>query len=414
MKVLVIGSGGREHALCWKLKSSPSVTQLLCAPGSAAISQIARCISIAPGQIDELLECAKLEKVDLTVVGPELALTLGIVDRFKSAGLSIFGPTKAAAQLEGSKAFCKQVIERAGVATAKATVYENAKLARIEVCAPIVLKVDGLAAGKGVFVCPDSGTLAAAFESLQLEFPNEKILAEELLSGVEVSVIVATDGKRFVPLSSAHDYKRIFDQDKGANTGGMGTVSPSTRISQVQLEAVYAQVIEPVLAQMRLQNNTFCGFLYAGIMLGHDGVARVLEFNARMGDPECQVIMPRLEGDLAALLLALAREEEDLPLVKWSDKSAVCVVLAAAGYPGKVRSGDRIDGIEMAEALPGVKVFHAGTKRSSDQGYETAGGRVLNVTALSSDNESARTMAYRAADMIQFKGRQLRRDIAKS
>ena len=411
MKVLVIGSGGREHALCWRLSKSASVEQILCAPGSDAISKLAKCLPIAVGQIDELLQLASSERIDLTVVGPELPLTLGIVDRFRAAGIAIFGPTQAAASLEGSKAFCKEIVEAAGVATAKATVYPDVAAASRRVKAPVVLKVDGLAAGKGVFVCSDSAALDQALESLRAEFANEKVLAEELLRGVEVSVIVATDGQRYVPLSSAHDYKRIFDGDGGPNTGGMGTVSPSPRITAAQLDSVYSDVVEPVLNEMRKRSIPFCGFLYAGIMLGDDGVARVLEFNARMGDPECQVIMPRFESDLAELLLALAQTRNIVPPVSWSNKAAVCVVLAAAGYPGKVSSGDRIEGINLAQAIPGVTIFHAGTKLGADGCFQSAGGRVLNICALGDDHESARALAYRAADMIQFKGRQMRRDI---
>lgn len=414
MKVLVIGNGGREHAICWKLRQSTSVQHLFCAPGSDAIAQLAECIALGVTQVDQLVEFAKAEKIDLTVVGPELPLTLGIVDKFKQAGLNIFGPTQLAAQIEGSKSFCKQVVQAAGVATAKAEVFKNIEAAKIKVSSPVVLKVDGLAAGKGVFVCPNDASLQEAIKALEAEYSDQKILAEELLSGVEISVIVATDGKRFVPLSSAHDYKRIFDYDQGANTGGMGTVSPSPRASDETLNQIYEKVIEPVVREMNRRETPFCGFLYAGIMLGQDGVARVIEFNARMGDPECQVILPRMRCDFAQFLFALATQAETLPQISWDNGSAVCVVLAAAGYPAKVQCGDQISGLELAEQLNGVKVFHAGTKKNGSQAFFTAGGRVLNVTAMAASLPEARALAYRAADMIQFRGRQLRRDIAVS
>jgi phosphoribosylamine--glycine ligase len=413
MKILIVGSSGREHAMAWKLRQSPHVTQLFCAPGNPGIASLAK---IVPIRIDDLVaieEFARSERIDLTVVGPELPLTLGIVDRFRAAGLPVFGPTQAAARLEGSKQYAKEVMVAAGVATAAHAVFQSREALLQHLASapmPSVLKADGLAAGKGVFVCMTREDAVSATRSLFDELKASTIVVEEFMEGVEASFIVATDGRRIVPLATAHDYKRIFDNDKGPNTGGMGTVSPTPRLSVAQEASVVEEVIRPVLTQMEKQGTPFSGFLYAGLMITPKGQIKVVEFNARLGDPETQVIMRRMSSDLALLLLDLATAAGKAE-ARWSDSHAVCLVLAAENYPGEPRKGDEVSGIELAETMPGVAVFHAGTALNEQGKLVTAGGRVLNVTATGASAAEARSRAYRAADIIQFRARQMRRDI---
>ena len=417
MNVLVIGSGGREHALCWKLRQSSKVTRVFCAPGNPGIGRVAELVPLKADDLQAQIEFARRERIDLTVVGPEYPLSLGVVDLFRSQGLRIFGPTKAAAQLESSKSFAKEIMHAAGVPSAGSAVFGSAQEAAAYIekkGAPIVLKADGLAAGKGVHVCADLEQARAALKSLFGELKSSRVVVEDYLRGEEVSYIVATDGEIVIPCASSHDYKRIFDADEGPNTGGMGSVSPTPRLSGAQEPWVIEHVITPVIREMARRGSPFCGFLYAGLMLQPGGQAAVLEFNARMGDPECQSIMRRMHSDLFELLFALAegrRRTQPPPAPRWRSESAVCLVLAAQGYPGAAKSGDEITGIESAETLPEVVVFHAGTRFNEQQRLVTGGGRVLNVTALGADLAEARARAYRAADMIQFSGRQLRRDI---
>ncbi len=418
MKVLVIGSGGREHALCWKLRGSAAVSALYCAPGNPGISEVAQLVPVAADDIAGLLGFARKEGIDLTIVGPELPLTLGVVDAFESEGMRIFGPTRAAAQLEASKSFAKEVMLAAGVPTASyETCYSERELREYvkRQPAPIVLKADGLAAGKGVFVCLSNEEIEPAIRQLFGVLRAEKVVVEQYLSGVEASFIVATDGTRIVPLAASHDYKRIFDNDQGPNTGGMGTVSPSPRISAAQEDVVCSRIIAPTLAEMRKRGSPFKGCLYAGLMIAPHGDIQVIEFNARCGDPETQVIMRRLQSDLAEVCFALARSSNESagPVrLKWSQETCVCVVLAASGYPGEVRKGDEITGIDHARVQTGVEIFHAGTSRRGDGHLVTSGGRVLNVTATGPTVNEARSRVYRACDMIQFRGVQCRRDIA--
>jgi phosphoribosylamine--glycine ligase len=376
-------------------------------------------VPIGVGEVDKLLEFARSEKIELTVVGPEYPLTLGIVDRFREVGLTIFGPTQAAALLEGSKSFAKGVMVAAGVPTASYALLGSEAEGRRwlkENGAPVVLKSDGLAAGKGVFVCHTTAEADAALTTLFGEMKASSVVAEEMLTGPEASFIVATDGNRFYSMAPAHDYKRIGDNDTGANTGGMGAVCPTPHLTAEQARWAEERVIAPMLQEMRARGTPFTGFLYAGLMLDPVKGIKVLEFNARFGDPECQGVMRRFEGDLARLLQELSRPGAGAATIDagWRAESSVTLVIAAEGYPGEPRTGDVIEGIEFAEMLPEVVVFHAGTDRRADGKVVTKGGRVLAVTALGASVDEARERAYKAADMIQFRGRQLRRDIART
>lgn len=413
-KVLIIGAGGREHALAWKMAQSTHTVKVFCAPGNPGTAMVSQNIDIAVDDIEGLVAFALREEIDLTVVGPEYPLTCGVVDAFREAGLSIFGPEAEAAAIEGSKVFAKSVMVEAGVPTAryeKVSSEEQVKGRLKSYNYPIVLKADGLAAGKGVCICNSEDEVDEACNHLFSVVKAEGVIIEEFLVGREASFIVATDGERIVPFAPAHDYKRIFDNDKGANTGGMGSVSPTPHLENITSGQIIKEVIEPVLKQMKERGTPYSGFLYAGLMIGTNGSLNVLEFNARSGDPETQVILPRLESDLYLLLKALA-DRTQLPEISWTDQTAVGLVLAADGYPGSVRTGDVIEGIEFAMQLPDTLVFQAGTT-ISDGKPVTAGGRVMTVVGSGPDLESARLKAYRAADMIQFRGRQIRRDIGK-
>lgn len=424
MKVLVVGQGGREHALCWALSRSPRVSAVYCAPGNPGISQVARGVPIAVTEIARLADFAAHEGMALTVVGPEVPLSLGIVDEFETRGLRIFGPRKAAAQLESSKSFAKTVMIEAGVPTAEArTFHSEADLRDFlsSAAVPLVLKADGLAAGKGVVVCHSADDVEKGVALLCQELRAEAIVVEQFLTGKEASFIVATDGNRIVPFPSSHDYKRLADNDEGPNTGGMGSVSPTPVLSTDQEARVIEEIIRPMLTRMQERGTPFKGFLYAGLMIDGDSI-KVLEFNTRLGDPETQSLLRRVSSDLFELLLALSDPEgksQELkavsPELSCAPESAVCIVLASRGYPHAPELGDEIHGIELAEHLPGVKIFHAGTSRNSSTGaLVTSGGRVLSVTATGASAEEATRRAYQAADMIQFRGRQLRRDIGGS
>ena len=412
MKVLIIGSGGREHAIAWKIKQSDQLTELFVAPGNPGIAAIAECVDIKVDKIDQLLEFAQSKEIDFTIVGPELPLTLGIVDRFQEAGLKVFGPTKAAAELEGSKSFAKEIMQSAAVPTAdyqELTSLPDLLEYLKQNPAPIVLKADGLAAGKGVFVCLSDEDAEAAARKLFQDFEAEKVVAEQYLTGVEASFIVATDGENVYSLASSHDYKRINDGDQGPNTGGMGTVSPTPRLSEAQEAVVVDTVIKPVLAEMKKRGSTYQGFLYAGLMISEQGEVNVIEFNARLGDPETQVIMARMQSDFLSFLMDIESGSESVQS-DWSNESAVCVVLAAEGYPVNVVKGDEITGINLAEQMPGTIVFQAGTGMQ-DGKLVTAGGRVLAAVSTGATLEQAIQNTYRASDCIQFRGQQKRRDI---
>lgn len=416
MKVLVIGGGGREHALVWKLSQSRRVSRLFCAPGNAGIAQLATCVPIAATDVEPLVKFARQERIDFTVVGPEAPLCAGVVDQFQAHGLQVFGPNKRAAQLEGSKVFCKQLLLNAGVPTGAAEVFTKAGPARAylrKTGAPVVIKADGLAAGKGVVVAESVAEAEQAIgDMLERRIFGEagkRILIEECLRGEEASVMALVDGKTFKILASAQDHKRVYDHDTGPNTGGMGAYSPTPAVTRDD-QPVIRQIFKRTLAGLRAAGIEFRGVMYAGLMLTDAG-PKVLEYNARFGDPETQVVLPRLESDLLTALEATAAGRLDQVRLRWSRDVAVCVVLAAGGYPGRYQKGRPISGLTAAAAQRGVCVFHAGTRAVNGR-VVTDGGRVLGVTARGRNVAAAVARAYAAVDQIDFDGAHWRRDIA--
>ncbi|MBN2562967.1 MAG: phosphoribosylamine--glycine ligase [Phycisphaerae bacterium] len=443
MRVLVIGGGGREHALCWKLSASPRRPDLYCAPGNAGTARVAENIALAAEDVEGLLAFARQNAIDLTIVGPEEPLCAGIVDRFTGAGLRIFGPTMAAARLEGDKAYAKQLMRAAGVPTADArtfgptaqelaqasqagsgrdeAVYAQFKrgydMARDYVATReegVVVKACGLAKGKGVFVHADPSDAMLTLEDLmvkrKLDRAGERVVIEELLTGPEVSVLSLVDGRNIYILESASDYKRLGENDTGLNTGGMGAYSPSDKLSESDLRIIEGDVLVPVIDSLGREGVTYRGVLYAGLMMTASG-PKVLEFNCRFGDPEVQAILMRLESDLLDALEATLNGTLDEIEMRWSREASVCVVMASGGYPGSYEKGKKISGLAEASALDHVQVFHAGTATRGDD-VVTSGGRVLGITAVGDTIQSARQRAYEAARLISFDGAHVRGDIA--
>ncbi|HWP24589.1 MAG TPA: phosphoribosylamine--glycine ligase [Candidatus Binatia bacterium] len=418
MKVLVIGGGGREHALVWKIHQSPRVKKIYCAPGSAAIGELAETVAIGAEQIERLADFAEEEKIDLTVVGPELPLTLGIADRFESRGLRIFGPHRSAARLEGSKAFAKKLLRENRIPTAAFATFADALSAKsyLSQCRPpYVVKADGLAAGKGVLICRSRGEAEAAIDDILVRKifaqAGDQLVIEEFLEGEEASFMALTDGTSVLPLVSSQDHKRVFDNDEGPNTGGMGAYSPAPVVTPAIHRRVLEEILDPLLVGLRKKNILYRGVLYVGLMITADG-PKVLEFNARFGDPECQPIMMRLKSDLMPLMEATIDGKLDQAQAEWYDDAAVCVVLCAKGYPGSYDKGKPIHGLDELKHWREGFVFHAGTCREGGR-WLTAGGRVLGVTARGATIGAAAAEAYRAVEKISWEGMHYRRDIAQ-
>jgi phosphoribosylamine---glycine ligase len=418
MKILVIGSGGREHALIWKLKQSSGVDRMFCAPGNAGTAQLADNVAIPATDLPALMKFSRENDIDLTVVGPDDPLAAGIVDLFQTENLRVFGPTKSAARLESSKIFAKELMRAQKVPTAAASTFSDSEEAR-RYCErlkfPVVIKADGLALGKGVIIAPDVATARSTIDAMMTERrfgdAGRRVLIEEFLRGSECSLHALVDGKNYRLLESARDHKRVFDGDKGPNTGGMGAFSPANNWNPDLQSQFEEEIMRPVLRGLHKERITFRGLLYPGLMITSEG-ARVLEFNCRFGDPETQAILPRMKSDLLPLLEATIDGKIDNYPIEW-DERAVTVVLASGGYPGKYETGKPISGLDDAAKLDAVQVFHAGTKQVNGQ-IITAGGRVLAVTALGPTMEAARTRAYDAISRIHFEGCHYRRDIALS
>lgn len=417
MRILVIGSGGREHALVWKLSQSKQVTALYCAPGNPGIAQLARCVDLDIEDNEALAAFAQAEGIDLTVVGPEGPLVAGIVDAFEAKGLRVFGPSAAAARLEGSKQFAKEIMAKYGIPTAAFAVFTDAGEAKDYVRrqgAPIVVKADGLAAGKGVVVAMTEEEALQAIDEMLCQgrfgSAGSRVVLEEFMVGEEASLLAFADGATVVPMVAAQDHKRIFDGDQGPNTGGMGAYAPAPVATPAILAQTMETILKPMVAAMAAEGCPYKGVLYAGLMITDKG-PRVVEFNARFGDPETQVVLPLLESDLVEVMVACIEGRLAQTPVAWKQGSTVCVVMAAGGYPGSYRQGDVIEGLAEA-ASAGAVVFHAGTGASAGGEIVTAGGRVLGVTATGADIAGAVTAAYRGVEQIHFDGVQYRKDIA--
>ena len=416
--VLVIGAGGREHALVWKIRQSRLVSQVYCAPGNPGIGEMAELVDVKPEDVAGLCHFARQKRIDLTVVGPEIPLSLGIVDTFEAQGLRIFGPTRQAAQLEASKAFTRELLQEQQVASPAFGVFTDPHAARqyvARVGAPLAVKADGLAAGKGVLICP---TLEEAYTAIDKIMQarafgeaGERIVIEELLEGEEASFLAFTDGTTVLPLASAQDHKRIFDADRGPNTGGMGAYSPAPVITPELSEQILDEILYPTVRGLRQRGIVYKGILYAGLMMTQSG-PKVIEFNARFGDPECQPLMLRLQSDLVEVIDAAIDERLSEVSLVWDDRPAVCVVLAAEGYPGSYEKGHPIAGLESVHTWSDGVVFHAGTAKKDDT-FVTHGGRVLGVTGTGTDLDTALSNTYQAVEKISWPGMHFRHDIGQ-
>lgn len=417
MKVLVIGSGGREHTLVWKITQSPKVSKVYCAPGNAGISRLAQCVNIDADSIEKLVDFAQKEKIDLTVVGPELSLSQGIVNEFNQQGLRIFGPNKEAAEIELSKVFSKYLLKKYNIPTANYQVFQNSEKALAYIqqqTFPLVIKADGLAAGKGVFIVKNlleaRDALNALMEEKKFGEAGRQVIIEEFLEGEEVSILAFCDGKTVVPMVSSQDHKKIFDNDLGPNTGGMGAYSPVPFYSDEFAERVLEEILKPTVKGLRNEGKEYKGVLYAGLILTKEG-PKVLEFNARFGDPETQVILPRLKTDLIDILNAVIDSTLHKINIEWEDNAAVCVVVASGGYPGEYQKGKVINGLEKLEKMKDMIAFHAGTKFQEGR-VVTSGGRVLGITAWDETISKAKEKAYKGVNEIYFENMYYRKDIA--
>lgn len=416
MKILVVGGGGREHALCWKIAQSPLVEKIYCAPGNPGIAELAECVHIGADEIETLCEFAQAEAVDLTVVGPEVPLTMGIVDRFQNAGLDIFGPDKAAAQIEGSKDFSKSLMARYHIPTAEYQTFTDhaAAVAYVrERGAPIVIKADGLAAGKGVVVAMTEEQAIEALNDIMLDkvfgAAGVRVVIEEFMSGEEASFFAFTDGRNVLPLASSQDHKRVYDNDEGPNTGGMGAYSPAPVVTEELHDLIVKTIVRPTIAGMAQDGCPYRGILYVGLMI-KDGKPRVVEFNARFGDPEAQPLLMRMKSDIVPVLQACARGELTQDAIAWHDKAAVCVVMASGGYPVSFEKDLPIAGLDAAARIEDLMVFHAGT-RFKDGQIVNSGGRVLGVTGLGNTVKEAIDKAYEGTALIDWKDVHYRKDI---
>lgn len=420
MRVLVIGSGGREHALVWKLAQSSKVSKIYCIPGNDGIAQQAECVQVEGNNVAGIADFAQGARIDLAVVGPETCLSDGIVDEFEKRGMAIFGPSRAAARIETSKVFAKALMKKYGVPTARFKVFESAPEAREfagrlgALGVSLVIKADGLAAGKGVVVTDSVGEALRAIDDLMerrvFGGAGRRIVIEERLAGPEVSVLAFTDGKVILPMVPAQDHKRVFDRDQGPNTGGMGAYAPVPLVGGGLMEEVRTKILVPAVAGLAAEGHPYKGVLYAGLMLTSEG-PKVIEFNARFGDPETQVILPLLESDLVEVLEATVQGRLAATGLRWKDDCAVTVVMASGGYPGRYEIGKVIQGLDRLKRHPNVTVFHAGTRREKGN-WLTNGGRVLNVTAVAPTHQAAAAMAYSALEELAFAGAHYRRDIA--
>ncbi|MCP4581268.1 MAG: phosphoribosylamine--glycine ligase [candidate division Zixibacteria bacterium] len=415
MKILVVGGGGREHAICWKLSKSPSVKKIYAAPGNAGIGTIAECVDLAIDDLAGLADCVEKNKIDLTVVGPELPLTLGIVDEFESRGLKIFGPSKEAALIEGSKAFAKEFMQKHHIPTASFRIFSEhfEALDFIKSASyPLVLKADGLAAGKGAVICKNVEEAGETVEKIMVQkvfgAAGLKLVVEEFMEGEEVTVMAFTDGKNIVPMVPSQDHKQIYEGDKGPNTGGMGAYAPANIITARLLKTVCEEILEPTVRGLASENRTYKGVLYCGLMVTGRGV-KVLEYNCRFGDPETQVVLPLLETDLAEVFNNIADGYLNIDEIDWSEKSAVTVVLASEGYPGEYETNKAIEGLDSVKADTEL-VFHAGTRFEKGR-FLTGGGRVLNATAFGEGIKAAITNVYQLVGKINFDGMYYRQDI---